>query len=138
MAVLSEDGLVGKVVEVSRNTATVLLLSDPSCRVSARFLSSGVFGVVRGRGPSWEGSVICRMDYIDKNALVATGDEVVTSGFGGVFPPDLPIGYVDDVQRDPSGLYLSADLILRADLGNLRYVFVLDDGASVAAREEES
>lgn len=125
MAVMSEDGLVGKIVEVSRNTATLLLLSDPSCRVSARFLESGVFGVVSGRGPSWQGDVVCRMEFIDKDAAVAPGDEVVTSGFGGVFPPDLPIGYVDEVQRDPSGLYLSATVVLRADLGALRYVFAL-------------
>ena len=129
MAILSEDGLVGRVVEVSRNTATVLLLSDPSCRVSARFLESGVFGIVSGRGPSWDGNVVCRMEFINKNALVAPGDEVVTSGFGGVFPPDLPIGYVDEIQREPSGLNLSASLILRADLINLHYVFAYAETA---------
>jgi len=127
MAVISMDGLVGKTVAVSKNTADVLLLSDPSCRVSARLLRSGSFGVVNGRGPSWQGQVFCRMEFIHKNDELKAGDEVVTSGLGGIFPPDIPIGYVERIYMDSSGLYQQADVITRADLSSLRYVFVVRD-----------
>lgn len=125
MAVLSIDGLVGKVSSASEQTADVLLLSDPTCRVAAQVLRTGTFGIVAGRGPSWEGQVICRMEFINKNTPILPGDEVVTSGLGGVFPKGLLIGYVDKVFTDRSGLYQYADLISKADLGTLQYVFAL-------------
>jgi rod shape-determining protein MreC len=132
MAVVSMDGLVGKTVAVSRNTTDVLLLSDPACRVSSRLVKSGSFGIVSGRGPSWQGQVYCRMEFIHKNDAVESGDEVVTSGLGGVFPPNVPIGYVDRVYMDPSGLYQHADVITRADLSSLRFVFVMNFTSSFA------
>jgi len=132
MAVVSMDGLVGKTVAVSRNTTDVLLLSDPACRVSSRLVKSGSFGIVSGRGPSWQGQVFCRMEFIHKNDALESGDEVVTSGLGGVFPPNVPIGYVDRVYMDPSGLYQHADVITRADLSSLRFVFVMNFTSSFA------
>jgi rod shape-determining protein MreC len=123
--VISIDGLVGKVASVSGRTADVLLLSDPTCRVAAQLLRTGTFGVVAGRGPSWEGQVICRMDFINKNTQILPGDEVVTSGLGGIFPKGLLIGYVDKVYTDRSGLYQYADVISKAELGTLQYVFAI-------------
>jgi rod shape-determining protein MreC len=125
MPVLSRDGLVGKTVAVSRNTADVLLLSDPAFKVSSRLVRAGSFGVVNGRGPSWDGRVYCRMEFIHRNNEVREGDEVVTSGLGGIFPENLPIGTVDRVYMDDSGLYQLAEIVTRADLSSLRYVFVM-------------
>jgi rod shape-determining protein MreC len=124
-AVISMDGLVGKTVSVSDRTADILLLSDPTCRVSAQILRTGSFGLVAGRGPSWEGQVVCRMEFINKNVPIVPGDEVITSGLGGVFPKGLLIGYVDRVYTDRTGLYQYADLISQADLGVLHYVFAV-------------
>ena len=124
-AVISMDGLVGKTVSVSDRTADILLLSDPTCRVSAQILRTGSFGLVAGRGPSWEGQVVCRMEFINKNVPIVPGDEVITSGLGGVFPKGLLIGYVDRVYTDRTGLYQYADIISQADLGLLHYVFAV-------------
>lgn len=130
MAVVSMEGLVGKTVAVSRNTADVLLLSDPACKVSARLVRTGSFGVVSGRGPSWQGQVFCRMEFIHRSDELKTGDEVVTTGLGGIFPPNIPIGYIDRVFTDATGLYQHADVITRAELGALRHVFVLKYGGA--------
>ena len=124
-AVISMDGLVGKTVSVSDRTADILLLSDPTCRVSAQILRTGSFGLVAGRGPSWEGQVVCRMEFINKNVPIVPGGEVITSGLGGVFPKGLLIGYVDRVYTDRTGLYQYADIISQADLGVLHYVFAV-------------
>jgi rod shape-determining protein MreC len=124
-AVISMDGLVGRTVSVSERTADVLLLSDPTCRVAAQILRTGSFGLVAGRGPSWEGQVVCRMEFINKNVPIVPGDEVITSGLGGVFPKGLLIGYVDRVYTDRTGLYQYADIISQADLGLLHYVFAV-------------
>lgn len=132
MAVITTDGLVGRTVETSLRTADVLLISDPNCKVSARIPRTGAFGVVVGAGVSGGGRVVCVMDYINKDIPVLEGDEVVTSGLGGVFPKGLLIGYVERVQRDSSGLYQRADIVPKADLGRLNYVFVvMEEGAEI-------
>jgi len=131
-AVVTPDGLVGKTMDVSPHTADVFLISDPKCRVSARIRRTGAFGVVAGRGVAWNGNAGCRMDFINANIAVRPGDEVVTSGLGGVFPKGLVIGYVEKAYRDASGLYQYADIVPKADLGRLSYVFVVShDSPSV-------
>lgn len=125
LPVISLEGLVGKVASVSEHTADVLLLSDPTCRVAAQVLRTGAHGIVAGRGPNWEGQVICRMEFINKNTAVMPGDEVVTSGLGGVFPRGLLIGYVESVSTDRSGLYQTANVISKSGLGTLAYVYAV-------------
>lgn len=141
-AVISVDGLVGRVASVSARTAEVLLLSDPTCRVAAQILRTGAFGIVAGRGPQWDGSVVCRMEFINKNIPVRPGDEVITSGLGGVFPRGLLIGYVDRVTTDRSGLFQTAEIISKADIGTLQYAFavrkVSPDAPYVRAPEPEA
>ena len=61
---------------------------------------------------------------------VKAGDEMVTSGLGGVLPPGLLIGYVDRISLDRSGLYQRADVVPSADLGALEYVFVVGGAPS--------
>jgi rod shape-determining protein MreC len=124
-AVVTTEGLVGRTIAVSPRTTDVLLLSDPSCRISAQIARSGSYGVVSGRRANVRGQVLCVMDFISKDAPVLVGDEVVTSGLGDVFPRGLLIGYVDQVVMDRSGLFQQAQVLPKADLGALRYVFVV-------------
>jgi rod shape-determining protein MreC len=125
MAVVSVEGLVGRTVEVSEHTCDVLLISDPACKVAAQVARTGSFGIVAGRGPSWKGQAICRMEFINKNDEIRAGDEVVTSGLGGVYPRGLLVGYVDRVVLDASGLYQYADVVAKADIGKFEYAFVV-------------
>ena len=93
MAVVTQDGLVGKTVSVSGLTAQVLLLTDPKCRVSCEFSRTGGFGIVRGGGVSLAGQDkldilyqpnSLHMDYIERDHLIMPHDEVITSGLGEV------------------------------------------------------
>lgn len=132
MAVMTLDGLVGRTVDVSLRTADVLLISDPSCKVSARIVRTGAFGVVSGTGETGGGRVLCTMEFMNKNVPILEGDEIVTSGLGGVFPQGLLIGYVEKVYRDKTGLFQRADIVPKADLGVLNYVFaVADEGSEI-------
>ena len=133
-AVITPDGLIGRTDSVSDRTADVLLLSDPSCKVSARLKRSGIFGVAAGRSDAKPGErAACRMDYIAQTADVQEGDEVVTSGLGGLFPKGLPIGRVARVELDAAGLYQTAWIELAADLGKLEYAFVAATDQDLAA-----
>ncbi len=134
-AVISPDGLVGRTTEVAAQTSEVLLLSDPACRVSAKLGRINVFGLVRGTGSTLKGHPKARMEFINKDAEVKVGDEVVTSGLssaGGEFPKGVHIGYVEKVYRDKSGLFQYAEIIPRATVGLLDYVFVVSEAGKEA------
>jgi len=146
MAVITSEGLVGKTSGVAPRSCEVLLLTDPNCKVSCRVTRTGAFGIVRGAGVSLGGNgraeMLCaarpfRMEYIAKEEDVQGGDEVVTTGLGGVFPEGLRIGRVTRSRIDSSGLYQRADIMPAADLAALRYAFVVAEGGTSAGEEEE-
>ena len=127
-AVLSPDGLIGRVLEVNLLSAEVLLVCDPAFRVAARISGREIFGVVRGMGSSISGQPRVRMEFINKDAVIQIGEEVTTSGSTrsqGFFPPGIHIGYIKQVHRDESGLYQYAEIVPRATGGLLDYLFVV-------------
>ena len=132
-AVITTDGLIGRTTAVSDRTADVLLLSDPACQVAVRLARSGVFGVAAGLGAKLGEQPVGRMDYISKTADVQEGDEVVTSGLGGLFPKGLLVGRVRRVEMEPAGLYQTAWIESAANLGELEYAFVAATEQDLAA-----
>jgi len=136
-AVITPDGLIGRTVSVSDRTADVLLLSDPSCKISVRLARSGVFGVVSGLGHKPGGQPACRMDYLLRDTDVLVDDEIVTSGMGGLFPKGLIVGRVQRVEMNDSGLYQTAWVDSAAPLGELEYAFVTATEEDLATAEVE-
>lgn len=129
-AVISPDGLVGRTTEVTPLTSDVLLVSDPACRVSAKLARANVFGLVRGTGSNLRGEPQARMEFINKDVEIRIGDEVVTSGLssgGGRFPKGVHIGYIEKIYTDDSGLFQYAEIVPRATVGLLDYVFVVSE-----------
>lgn len=122
MPVVTGAGLVGRVVDVAKSRATVLLITDPSSNVGVRLQSSGDVGVAKGSGPRDPLSV----DLVDVGTNVAQGEAVVTSGLQqSVFPPAVPVGRVRSA-RVPSGALqkeITVDPIV--DLRRLEFVKVL-------------
>lgn len=131
--VIVPEGVVGRTHRVDRRTCDVLLLTDATVRVGARVARTGVNGVVRGMGSESRGrelEILCaprplRLDYVSVEADVQKGDQIVTSGLGGVFPGDLRVGTVLDVKVDSSGLCRSASVGPAVELDGLRHVFVV-------------
>ena len=135
MAVITKEGLIGKTLDVTRHTCSVLLITDPNCKVSCEFVRVGAFGILSGRGVDAGGDAILEMlcgmpgteaDYVSRDRKIVRGDEVVTSGLGGVFPKGLSIGRVVGSRVDASRLYQRVDVAPAADMRHLRYVFVVD------------
>jgi rod shape-determining protein MreC len=122
MPVITEQGLVGRVIRVSANASRVLLINDPTSAVSARLQSTRTEGVVIGQ-PS--GALL--MEFIPLDAQVRSGDLVITSGLGGNFPPDEVIGQVTNVRLSPTGLYQTAQVRSLVSLDTLEFVLVITD-----------
>ncbi len=90
-----EAGLVGKVSKViGENSAIVLLLTDEMCQVSARLQGSQEQGIISGERGAFRTLPNLKLRYLSKEADAGTGRKVISSGAGGLFPPDLLLGEV--------------------------------------------
>lgn len=102
-AVLAAEGLVGRVVWAGARTAKVLLLTDAQSAVGVRIGTSGETGLARGTGGRNIEIELVSRAALDQGA-VKQGDVVVTSGYqGGIYPPGLPVGRVENVTLAPRG-----------------------------------
>lgn len=99
MAVITGDGLVGRVASVGPNTATVVLICDAGAAVAARLAASLQAGVLRGSGSASE----AELQLLDTTAALNEGDRVVTFGSQGgrPYPPGIPVGTVVGFRGDP-------------------------------------
>lgn len=100
-AIMTPDGLIGRIERTSRHAARVLTLLHRDCAVAARIDRSRVDGVVR-----WEYGDRPTLDllYVSSQEDVKPGDLVLTSGLGGIFPEGIRIGTVERVGLEPNGL----------------------------------
>jgi len=100
-AILTPDGLVGRVERATQHQARVLTLLHRDCSVAARIERSRVDGVME-----WEFGTqpVLNLRYVSSQEDVKAGDLVVTSGLGGMFPAGIRIGTVSRVGLDPNGL----------------------------------
>ncbi len=122
MAVVVPDGLVGKVVQVTSNSSTVLLLIDPGAAAGARIVQAGAAGLIAGGGASDNLS----LNLIGNTSKVAVDDVVVTSSYNrGIFPPGIPIGSVVDVGADSRLLEKEIEVAPAVNFTNLEFVDVL-------------
>ncbi|HLZ54274.1 MAG TPA: rod shape-determining protein MreC, partial [Verrucomicrobiae bacterium] len=124
LPVLTADGLVGRVSAVGLTRSQVVLLGDSYCRVSALVEDPAHdIGIITASGPL-DNSLV-ELTYLSGNAVVKPGQNVVTSGEGGVYPRGIIIGQVVDSQTVEFGLYTEARVKLAANLGALDQVWVL-------------
>jgi rod shape-determining protein MreC len=120
MPVITDRGLVGRVVAVGPTVSEVLLIIDPSSSVNGRVQSSRATGVVRG---SIEGGLT--MERIPQGEAISPGDIVTTSGLGGNFPDKLVIGQITEIQQRDLDMFQSARIRPTVDFGRLEVVLVL-------------
>ena len=124
--VLNADGLVGKVISVSRGESRVLLLLDPNCKVSALLQKTREPGVIAGLGMAFTREPRCCMTFVDRNAKIADGQAVITSGLGSVFPKGILIGTVTGSRLNPqTGMYQDVDVKPAVDFIRLEEVVVI-------------
>ena len=120
MPVLTNEGLVGRISEVSAGSSKVMLITDSSSSVSALIQSSRATGIVQG----YPGGELL-MRYIPQGDDIAPGDIVITSGLGGNFPKRLVIGQVVSVENADVQMFQEARLVPAVNLHDLEFVMVL-------------
>jgi rod shape-determining protein MreC len=124
--IVTRDGLVGRVTDVSPSAAQVTLLTDENSAVTARDVTTGATGLVRhGQG---EGSLI--LDFVPKELNVQKGDVIVTAGRGStkypsLFPANIQIGFVTSVGQSDTAIYKQIQIQPYVDFRSLDAVTAL-------------
>jgi rod shape-determining protein MreC len=138
-AVIDAYGLFGQIIEVSRFSSRVLLVTDSMHALPAQVVRNGARVIVEGEG---------RIDVLDVNHVASTmdvrpGDLLVSSGLGQRFPGGYPVGVVESVTNDPGKPFAVVVARPSAQLDRSRHVLVVTEaepapsetapGAAVAA-----
>lgn len=98
MPIIDEGGVVGQVIRVTPMTSEAAMLTDEIVSIPVQILRNGLRLIAFGS--TTPGKVEVR--YFSSDADIREGDELVTSGVGGVFPPGLSVGKIDSVERNSS------------------------------------
>ena len=121
-------GLFGQIIEVSRFSSRVLLVTDSMHALPAQVVRNGVRVMVEGEG---------RIDVLDVNHVASTmdvrpGDLLVSSGLGQRFPGGYPVGVVESVTNDPGKPFAVVVARPSAQLDRSRHVLVVTEGEASA------
>ncbi len=118
-AVMTADGLVGKIVKISGSFAICQILTDPNIRVSARIQRNRELGMIR-----WDGARGLLMDQVANTVHVEKGDVIYTSGMSRIYPPNIKIGVVSRVAKQDNILFQKINVIPAVNFGALDEVLI--------------
>jgi len=122
--IISSNGIVGIVTNVSESYAMGLSVLNPRWSVSAKLEKSGYYGSLTWNGKDYR--------HVDLNEIpfhvdLALGDTVVTSGYSSVFPEGILVGTIAAFDRPEGENYYTIDVLLSVDLKSVAYVEVIDN-----------
>ena len=118
LAVITPQGVVGKIVAVFPFTSHVLLITDPASGAGVMLEKSRVQGVLKGSAQNF-----CQLDYIMNEEPVSAGEEVLTSGLDQIYPKGLPAGTV--LRAVDGNIYKNITVAPAVDLSRLENVLVV-------------
>lgn len=122
MPVIHPDGLVGRISSVSLNSAQVSLITDREMAVGVVLQRSReTNGIVEGTGSAHQ----LKMNNIPYYSSIEENDRVITSGLSANYPKGIDVGTVSKVNREPSGLLLSAEVKPAVNFDQLEEVLVI-------------
>jgi rod shape-determining protein MreC len=134
MPIVSESGLVGKIIATSSGYSIGQILFNRELRVSGKVQRSRVDGIIR-----WIGGPTLSLQNVVKTMDVKAGDQVITSDYSSVFPPGLVIGVVSSTRADPGSLFQEVNVTPSVDFARLEEVFVITriaDSSRVAVEQQ--
>ena len=118
--------LVGVVTEADLNSSVVTTILDPTLKLGGRVARTDEAAILEGDFTLMlEG--LLRLAYVSEEAQLVTGDQVTTSGLGGVYPPGLIVGSVQTLYVEEDGISRYAQVKPAADIAGVRYVYVIVD-----------
>ena len=126
MPVINAGGLVGRVVKTSAAYSNVYSILDTRSSVSVKSARTGDAGIVTGDYVLMEQG-LCRMEYIDSDAEIVEGDEIITSGLSEYYPEGISVGYDKEIHQDENGLTKYAVIQPKVDFKQIDTVLVVQE-----------
>lgn len=120
MSIVSEAGLVGRVIATSPHYAIGQLMINRDFRASAKIQRSRIIGIL-----AWSGGDFLDLKNVAKTQDVATGDVVLTSEYSNIFPRNLKIGVVINVSEREGSLFKQVQIKPSVDFSTLEHIFVI-------------
>lgn len=122
MGVISPDGVVGKVKDVSEHYAVITSLLHTDMLVSALVKRSNTLGSIQwsGRNPT-----VADLDNIPIHINIIAGDTIVASGYSGIYPPGTLIGTVGEIRPEEDAAFYDIHVDLSTRFQQLSYVYVV-------------
>lgn len=117
---VNADGLIGKVVASGPHWSRAILLTDSEARASALNQRTRDVGLIEGTG-----SLILKMTYLDHHSNIQVGDQIITSGLGGIYPKGIPIGRITLVGQEEDKINLYASVKPFASFAKLEEVLCI-------------
>ncbi len=122
MAVLSAEGVVGIVVNVSKNYCIVLSVLNTLNSIGCKLKSTEYFGSAKWDADDYRYLILTG---IPNHVTIKEGDTVVTSGYGYIFPEDVPVGTIDSFWKTPENNFYTIKLLLTVDLKRISKLFLV-------------
>ena len=122
--VIDQHGIIGQIMRADLLTSTAILITDPNHALPVEINRTGIRTLARGTGNFQE----LDLPHIPNSEDVKVGDELVTSGLGGRFPRDYPVGTVTRVEFDPGSPFARITARPTAQLDRIREVMLLENG----------
>ena len=122
MGVVSANGVIGIIEQVSDNYSRVLPMINPFSKINARLKNSRNFGYI-----SWNGKdfLTVQLNDLPKQAMINKNDTIVTDTYSAIFPEGIPIGIISKIYPSRQAAFYIADIKLFEDFSNLNRVYVV-------------
>lgn len=125
--VISDNGyLVGRVLDAGPTSSKVMSILQPGSYVACIVSRTRDSGNLNGDS-AYAAAGQCVLENLSRDTLAVVGDEVITTGLGGEFPPDIRVGTVSELVPEESGKSTIAVIEPGADINNTKHVFVIID-----------
>jgi rod shape-determining protein MreC len=132
MAVITNEGVVGRVLRTTRKTADVMTVLDLLSAVDSIVERSRARGIVEGMTDE-----VCQLKFVIRTDDIEPGDLLITSGLGGIFPKGIPVGTVSRANRKAYGISQEVEVRPSVDFSRLEEVMIVTQ-QSTAVNEIEA
>lgn len=122
MGVISSDGIVGIVKDISNNFSSVMSVLHKDVRINCQLKKDGIYGPL-----SWDGEdyQYTNLTDIPTHAKIKKGDTVITSSLSGIFPEGIIVGFVESYEQRPNESFYTVKVKLSADLKKVNHISVI-------------
>ncbi len=121
MGVVTKDGAIGVIASVTGNFSTVISLLNTDLKISAKHRRSGIFGRLQWDGGDYR---VATLYEIPQHVSLTLGDTIVTSGFSPTFPPNIPLGTIEEFDLKDGSFYV-VKVKLLCDFKRINSVYII-------------